>query len=487
LLSKTCMNKKHLFFIACTVLFTIFFSAFSLVPQTGYQQSALVSDTTLPFIRAKDHKGKSAIATSGVITFTTGLDNDYYQVDSVNKSVYFYVEAKLSKLLNAPVKRTPLNISIAIDRSGSMQGVKMGYAKKAAKAIIDLLEPEDFVSVVMYDHAIDSVQEPVAVNNKDMIKAKIDRIVPRGGTNLWGGTERGYQYVLKNYKPGCINRVLLISDGLANIGTTDSLVIRQKVRKFKDDDGVTLSTFGVGLDYNESLMTDMAETGAGNYYFIDAPDHMLALFQKELNGMLNVIAQNAELKIKLPKGVRIEKSYPLKYTQIGDVVIVKLLDLFAEETKSTLFKFQIEDKTNAPLKFLTTLSYTDIMDGQQKSVTNENLLGPVKNSEPYLTHFNKPVVEQTIFLTANENLENAMSQVDKKDFAGARRALDANKAYLKANAYYLGGYPMLRNLDSVNTKYAYTISSVNNMSEDSLKKFQKLTKAANYKLRNKKQ
>ena len=129
---------------------------------------------TLPFfaLKAKAFKGKSVTSSSGVITLTTGTDNDHYQVDSLNKSGYFYVETKIAKFLNKQAKRVPLNICIVIDRSGSMEGVKMGNAKKAAKGIIDLLTPEDVVSVVMYDNNVDSIQIPVNVLDKEAIKKK---------------------------------------------------------------------------------------------------------------------------------------------------------------------------------------------------------------------------------------------------------------------------------------------------------------------------
>ena len=98
----------------------------------------------------------------------------------------------------------------------------MGYAKKAAKGIIDQLKPDDIVSVVMYDTYVDTVQSPTNVIDKEKIKARIDRITPRASTNLWGGAEQGYQYVQKNYKPGHINDVLLISDGNENIALKNS-------------------------------------------------------------------------------------------------------------------------------------------------------------------------------------------------------------------------------------------------------------------------
>ncbi len=469
------------FVVWCAVL-----SAFT--PPGDIHLKISSTDTTQPvtFV-AKDHKSKSTQSTSGVITFTTALENDYYLADSPHQTFNFYIETRLAKLLNAPVKITHLNISIVIDRSGSMQGVKMGYAKKAAKSIIDHLETTDYVSIVMYDNSIDSVQEPTLAFNKELIKNKIDKITPRGSTNLWGGTERGYEYVQKNYKPGYINRVLLISDGLANVGITDSIKIRNNVQKFKDVHGITLSTFGVGLDYNETLMTDMAETGAGNYYFIDAPEKMIGILDKELNGMLNIVARSAELIIRLPKGVKIEFCYPLRYTQNGEVVTIRMLDLFAEEIKATMIQFRSDDKLNNPLKFITTLSYTDIMDDQVKTVTNSNLIAPVKNKETYLTHFNKTVIEQTILFTANQNMEKALLRADVGDYDSAASMIHANQRFFNVNSFYVKNSPELIKMDSTQAKYLARISMVKKMNVDSVKKMQKTSKADSYLLRNKKQ
>jgi Ca-activated chloride channel homolog len=327
----------------------------------------------------------------------------------------------------------------------------------------------------------------VNVLEKEKIKSKIDLIIPQASTNLWGGTEQGYQFVKRTFKPGYVNRVLLISDGLANVGLTDSILIKLKVQKFKDDEGISISTFGVGLDYNETLMTDMAETGAGNYYFIDAPDKMTAIFNNELSGLLNVGVQNAELKIKLPKGISIQKSYPLQFQQNGNEILVKLRDLSSQEIKATLFTFKIDDKINEVLKFTSTLSYTDVTDGQQKSLTNENNLSPVKNADAYLTHFNKQVIEQTILYTANENLETAMNLMEKGKYKEAGKYLSSNDGYLKANAIYVNHDGALKKLDSVNANYSVQYLQAETISKDSVKRIQKANKAVNYQIRNKKQ
>ena len=482
------MDKKHLPALISVSFLIVVFSFTSHNTKSFYKNS--LTDTTAPLaIKAKDHMGRSVVSTSGAITFTTGLENDFYQVDSVNKTSHLYMEAKLAKFINDNVKRIPLNISVVIDRSGSMQGVKLGFAKKAAKNIIDQLKSEDMVSLVIYDNDVDTIQSPVNVIEKEKIKAKIDAIGPRGSTNLWGGTEQGYQFVKRNFKPGYVNRVLLISDGLANVGITDSNLIRIKVQKFKDDEGISLSTFGVGLDYNETLMTDMAETGAGNYYFIDAPEKMTSIFNNELSGLLNVAAQNAELKIKIPAGVTIQKGYPLQFQQNGNEVTIRLRDLSSEETKASLFTFKIADKTSGVLKFTSTLTYTDVTDGQQKTLTNENLLSPVKNVDAYLTHFNKKVIEQTILFTANETLETAMNLMDKGDYNSARQYLNQNKDFLKANAIYVtaDGNNVLMQMDSLNTNYMKSSQSFSAISPDSVKALKKTMRASNYQIRNKKQ
>lgn len=479
------MNKNYLPVFLFVLMVGAILSFTSNNQNKNFHRSII--DTAPLAIKAKNHLGKNVVSTNGVITLTTGLENDFYQIDSSNETIHFYVEAKLAKFLNDNARRISLNISIVIDRSGSMEGIKMGYAKRAAKGIIDQLKQDDIVSVVMYDTYVDTVQSPTNVIDKEKIKTKIDKITPRASTNLWGGAEQGYVYVQKNYKPGYINRVLLISDGNANTGLTDSTLIHLKVQKYKDDNGISISTFGVGLDYNETLMTDMAETGAGNYYFIDAPDKMTNIFNNELKGLLNVAAQNAELKIKLPKGVSIQKSYPLNFQQNGDEVTIKLRDLSSEEIKSSLFTFKIDDKSNTALKFATAISFTEATSGQQKTLTNENILSPTKKADDYFTHFNKQVIQQTILYTANEKLETAMNLMEKGDYKEAQKYLANNNAYLKANSMYVNNDGNLRRLDSINSNYTSQYMKAESMNKDSVKKIQKAAKAVNYKIRNKKQ
>ena len=445
------------------------------------------ADTLAPIaVAAKDHKGKNVISRKGVITFTTGFDNDYYPLDSVNRIGFLYLEAKLDKFINERATKVPLNLSIVIDHSGSMQGEKMEYAKKAAKEIVNKLTPDDYVSIVIYDESIEVIQTSVQVLDKAVITGKIDKIRSAGSTNLWGGTEKGYEQVKANYKKSYVNRVLLISDGLANVGITSNYEIKKKVQGYKDQEGITLSTFGVGLDYNELLMTDMAEAGSGNYYFIDSPDKMTTLFDKELNGLLNVAAQNAELKIKLPAGVKLKKIYSAKYEEKGDELHIQYRDLFSEEIKGVLFSFSIDDKVNDPLKFISTLSYDDISDNHREFLINENVLNPCHDIDTWLTYYNKSVLQQAILFVANENMEKAMLEADKGNYDKARGLINGNRKYLESKAEYVKDLPELQTMDSTNTGYFIELQSAEAMSTDSVKYMQKSNRAKSYKLRNKK-
>ena len=214
---------------------------------------------------------------------------------------------------------------------------------------------------------------------------------------------------------------------------------------------------------------------------------MASIFARELNGLMEVSAQNAELKIRIPQGVKMLKGYPLQYTESGDEITIKLTDLFSEETKGMVFNFSIANKTNADLEFVTSLDYTDVVDGQKKTLKNRNLITPVKNVDAYLTHFNKPVVEQTILYTANENLENAMAKVDEGDYVGANQFIVRGNKYMKIYARYTDSSVELKKMDSITKAYMVELSSFQGKNADSVKKIQKVNRDLNYKVRQKKQ
>lgn len=195
-------------------------------------------------------------------------------------------------------RRPPLNLALSLDRSGSMAGSKkMPYAREAAIFAVRQLLPTDRVSVTIFDNLVETIVTNAPVTDKAKIEQQIRQIEPLGSTDLHGGWLEGVQQARSGHIHGGLNRVLLMSDGLANVGITDPNTITSNVRETVAQ-GVSTSTFGVGNDYNEDLMEAMAKAGDGNYYYIESPVQLADIFQTELEGLMATIGQKVSLGLE---------------------------------------------------------------------------------------------------------------------------------------------------------------------------------------------
>ncbi len=336
-----------------------------------------------------------------------------------NGEFYCYIDLKSGESPEQK-NRTPLNISLVLDRSGSMGGDKIEYAKKAAKFVIQQLGSQDILSIVNYDDVIEVTSPSQPVKNKEVLMRAIDRLTARGSTNLTGGMLEGYAQVNHTRRDGYVNRVLLLTDGLANIGITEPASIKKLVEKEYRDHGIALSTFGLGADYNEELLTMLAETGRANYYYISQADKIPDIFARELKGLLSVVAQNATVSLSVPDGWQCEKVYGYPYEQKDGKVVVHFNDVYANDEKAILVKFRMPRPISEQVSLNCNLTYTDAQSFNKISENKQAKLSVT--ADPKLVERSKDsTVEEMIALfESNERFEELMVDVDKGDYSAAR-------------------------------------------------------------------
>jgi Ca-activated chloride channel family protein len=214
----------------------------------------------------------AAGAPAAEIRVQASFDNAYVYASSPDdRYLEIEVAAPDAPALRRVERRPPLNIALVIDKSGSMaEARKIDYVKEAARALVAQLEYGDRFAIVTYD---DGVQVPLpsqALEDRRAALRVIDQIWPGGATNLGGGLLEGYRQVRSRFNPDGVNRVLLLSDGLANRGVTSPDELSGAAWR-EGEGGVSLTTFGVGLEFNEDLLAGLAESGRGTYYYIDQP------------------------------------------------------------------------------------------------------------------------------------------------------------------------------------------------------------------------
>jgi hypothetical protein len=199
----------------------------------------------------------------------------------------------------------PLNLAIVIDRSGSMNAPdKMPYLKQSLAIFLESLNSDDIVSIVAYSDQAEVLLPSQQVGYGSWIQQVIDRIQPSGATNLHAGMMMGFEEVDRNYDIRRNNRVILLTDGIANRGETDPNEIADDALTYNEK-GIYLSTIGLGLEFNDALLSELAHQGKGGYTFVDSAEEMDRVFREHVESLKQRAASDVKVTIVPSSGIRL--------------------------------------------------------------------------------------------------------------------------------------------------------------------------------------
>jgi Mg-chelatase subunit ChlD len=253
----------------------------------------------------------------------------------------------------------PLNLVLVIDKSGSMaDSDKMSRVKESLRTMLTKLRANDIVSIVAFDTTAQVLYPASAVDDGDRLRYAIDCLTPGGSTNLHAGLMLGYTEAKKHFRSGSTNRVILLTDGIANQGVTEPGRIARDSAGYNSQ-GIDLSTIGVGLDLNNDLLRTLARSGRGLYHFISDYKDINKVFINEVQSLVSSVAKNVQVRIEYGSGLQIAKIFGYTPQYGKGYVTLALDDMNNGLTQVVMAKFRADSADGAlPLK--VRLTYYDV-------------------------------------------------------------------------------------------------------------------------------
>jgi Ca-activated chloride channel family protein len=359
-------------------------------------------------------------------------------------------ERILEIALTAPEKKTlvervPLNLSLVIDRSGSMDGEKLEYVKKAAAHVVDLLSEKDRVAVVIYDDTVELIVPSTFMTdaNKKEAKRQIASIRSGGSTFLFGGWLKGCEQVAEAATDKTFNRTLLLTDGLANVGVTSIGELSEHAQGLFRR-GVSTSCFGVGLGYDEHLLEAMASNGGGNFHFLETINAIPLVFEREFLELISVSMRDTEVSLQIPGDVKVDVSGGYQFKRSADKLKVTLGSLVVGKHCSLFLKLTFKeglDGSELTIPVAVHARGEDNIDVEGKAALTFKL---APASEVDVLEPNKSLMERFVQVDLADKATEALKRERKGDRVGASRVMTDS---LRARMPYVS--------DGDRDKYAY--------------------------------
>lgn len=386
------------------------------------------------------------------ITLKTELGQDIHYNEQGGKS---YLRIDLEGIRRKETERTPVNIAIVIDKSGSMNGAKIEQAKEAAIMAVERLGKNDFLSIIAYSDTVDVLLPSTRVNNFTEFRHRIRSIRANGRTALYAGTKRGINELESYLDKNRVNRVILLSDGLANVGPSKPEDL-EDLGRLAAKRGISITTIGLGLGFNEDLMTKLAYASDGNHAFVRHERDLVDIFNKEFGDVLSVVAQDVDIFIDCHIGFRPIRVMGREAEIEGRRIRLNLNQIYAAQEKNLIIEIErteVVEPGSLPLADVT-VAYRSMRDKSRHKVTATPKIIYSNDKDLAEGSTIKRVMSSVIEQIATERNERAVSLRDKGKVGEARRVLEENAAYLRQNAQELGGAfaPTLNEMADKNLK-----------------------------------
>jgi Ca-activated chloride channel family protein len=328
--------------------------------------------------------------------------------------------------------RMPLNLCLILDRSGSMEGPPMDYMKRACSYVVDLLEPNDVLSIVAFTDQAEVVMPARRVVNKALIKQHIDMLQVGNTTDLYGGIQVGANQIASLSSPGYVNRALLFTDGEPTAGNKDFASIVGQVAEQKTR-GITITALGFGMEYNEELLASIAKRSGGNYYYITRPELIPEIFRKELETLMNVVARNVKMRVHLSRWVQARQIYNKLPTFGNRSAEVTLADLERGQTQTAIVELELGNRPGGKYRVAKVeIAYDDCVTGKSESVIGDVVVEFTTDESLIASGVNPQVQKEIEVAEASRNLEKTVMGMRTQQVspADAMRELEKTKMML---------------------------------------------------------
>ena len=331
--------------------------------------------------------------------------------------------------------RPPVNVAFVIDKSGSMSGPRIAQARAATILAISRLNPDDIASVVVFDHRVDLLIPAQHVRDRGLFTDMVERIGTGGTTAIYDGVLRGGDEALKSRNLGRLNRVVLLSDGQANVGPS-------RVDDFSRlgasllAQGVSVSTIGLGLGYNEDLLLELARTSDGNHAFAREPSDLIQIFNREFNDVLSSCAQTVSIDIDLLPGVRAVKAVSRDGNIDGGKAQFRMNQVYAATEHYVLLEVEIDaGKAVGGEQDLGVVKVAYVKAGGQRETLDTSVRGRFTASEDDVKAAADPKVGEVVLeQVARARAREAVTLRDKGQHEQARQLLMQNAMEIQGYA-----------------------------------------------------